>query len=69
MDETQKIINAQRARGVNFGEGNLFEQAKMLIPILIPLFENSIKRAEDLAVAMEARGYHKIVNSTRFSGH
>lgn len=66
MDETQKIINAQRARGVNFGEGNLFKQAKMLIPILIPLFVNSIKRAEDLAVAMEARGYQGGPNRSKY---
>lgn len=66
MDETQKIINAQRARGVNFGEGNLLAQAKMLIPILIPLFVNSIKRAEDLAVAMEARGYQGGPHRTKY---
>lgn len=66
MDETQKIINAQRSRGVNFGEGNLFKQAKMLIPILIPLFVNSIKRAEDLAVAMEARGYQGGPKRTKY---
>ncbi|HIX02017.1 MAG TPA: energy-coupling factor transporter transmembrane protein EcfT [Candidatus Ligilactobacillus excrementigallinarum] len=66
MDETQKIINAQRSRGVNFGEGNIIKQAKMLIPILIPLFVNSIKRAEDLAVAMEARGYQGGLNRTRY---
>ena len=57
MDETQKIMNAQRARGVDFGEGNLFEQMKAIIPILIPLFVSSFNRAEDLATAMEARGY------------
>lgn len=57
MDEAQKIMNAQRARGVDFGEGNLFEQMKVIIPILIPLFVSSLNRAEDLATAMEARGY------------
>ena len=57
MDEAQKIMNAQRARGVDFGEGNLFEQMKAIIPILIPLFVSSFNRAEDLATAMEARGY------------
>ena len=57
MDEAQKIMNAQRARGVDFGEGNLFEQMKAIIPILIPLFVSSLNRAEDLATAMEARGY------------
>ena len=57
MDEAQKIMNAQRARGVDFGEGNLFEQMKAIIPILIPLFVSSFNRAEDLATALEARGY------------
>ena len=57
MDEAQKIMNAQRARGVDFGEGSLFEQMKAIIPILIPLFVSSFNRAEDLATAMEARGY------------
>ena len=57
MDEAQKIMNAQRARGVDFGEGNLFEQMKAIIPILIPLFVSSFNRAEDLATAMEAGGY------------
>ena len=57
MDEAQKIMNAQRARGVDFGEGNLFEQMKAIIPILIPLFVSSFNCAEDLATAMEARGY------------
>ena len=57
MDEAQKIMNAQRARGVDFGEGNFFEQMKAIIPILIPLFVSSLNRAEDLATAMEARGY------------
>lgn len=57
MDEAQKIMNAQRARGVDFGEGNLFEQMKAIIPILIPLFVSSFNRAEELATAMEARGY------------
>ena len=57
MDEAQKIMNAQRARGVAFGAGNLFEQMKAIIPILIPLFVSSLNRAEDLATAMEARGY------------
>lgn len=66
MDETQKIMNAQRSRGANFGEGNIFKQARMLIPVLIPLFVNSIKRAEDLAVAMEARGYQGGPHRTKY---
>lgn len=57
MDETEKIMNAQRARGVDFGEGNLVQKMKAIIPLLIPLFVSSFNRAEDLATAMEARGY------------
>ena len=50
-------MNAQRARGVDFGEGNLVQKMKAVIPLLIPLFVSSFNRAEDLATAMEARGY------------
>ncbi|ANK60128.1 MULTISPECIES: energy-coupling factor transporter transmembrane component T family protein [Loigolactobacillus] len=57
MDETEKIMNAQRARGVDFGEGNIFQQMRAIVPLLIPLFVSSFNRAEDLATAMEARGY------------
>lgn len=57
MDETEKIMNAQRARGIDFGEGNLYNQMKSIVPMLIPLFVSSINRAEELATAMEARGY------------
>lgn len=57
MDETEKIMNAQRARGVDFGEGNVFQQMKAIVPLLIPLFVSSFNRAEDLATAMESRGY------------
>lgn len=57
MDETEKIMNAQRARGVDFGEGNVFQQMKSIVPLLIPLFVSSFNRAEDLATAMESRGY------------
>lgn len=57
MDETEKIMNAQRARGVDFGEGNMIQKVKAVVPLLIPLFVSSFNRAEDLATAMEARGY------------
>lgn len=57
MDDTTRIMNAQRARGVDFGEGSLIQKIKSVIPILIPLFASSFKRAESLAIAMEARGY------------
>lgn len=57
LDEAQTIMNAQRARGVDFNEGNLIKRVKAFIPILIPLFASAIRRAEDLAYAMESRGY------------
>lgn len=57
MDEATKIMNAQRARGVDFWEGGLFKQAKSLIPLMVPLFMSAFNRAEDLSTAMEARGY------------
>jgi len=58
IQETDKIINAQKARGADFDSGNLMQKAKALIPILIPLFISSFRRAEELAVAMECRCYH-----------
>lgn len=57
MDDTVRIMNAQCARGVDFGEGRLIQKIKSIIPILIPLFASSFKRADALATAMEARGY------------
>ncbi|MGT2933634.1 energy-coupling factor transporter transmembrane component T family protein [Streptococcus catagoni] len=57
MDDTTRIMNAQKARGVDFGEGSLIQKVKSIIPILIPLFASSFKRADALAIAMEARGY------------
>lgn len=57
MEETDKIMKAQIARGADFESGNLLKRAKSLIPILIPLFISSFRRATDLAVAMEARCY------------
>lgn len=57
MDDTTRIMNAQKARGVDFGEGNLIQKVKSIIPILIPLFASSFKRADALAIAMESRGY------------
>ena len=57
MDDTTRIINAQKARGVDFDEGSIVQKVKALITILIPLFATSLKRADSLAIAMEARGY------------
>lgn len=66
MDETEKIMNAQRARGVDFGEGSLVQKMKAVIPLLIPLFVSSFNRAEDLATAMEARGYQGGEGRTKY---
>ncbi|WP_099223070.1 FAD export ECF transporter transmembrane subunit FmnA [Listeria costaricensis] len=66
MEETDKIMKAQRARGVEFGEGNIFEQMKAVVPIFIPLFVGTFNRAEELADAMEARGYQGGEGRTKF---
>ena len=58
IEETDKIMKAQSARGADFESGNLIERAKAMIPLLVPLFLNAIKRADELALAMEARCYH-----------
>lgn len=76
IEETDKIIKAQMARGADFESGNLIRRAKNLVPLLVPLFINSFRRAEELATAMEARCYRggegrtkmnelKILNSDR----
>src|SRR5699024_10749774 len=58
MQETDKISKAQASRGVDFRTGKLRDRIKAIIPLLVPLFVSAFKRAEDLAMAMEARGYH-----------
>ena len=58
MEETDKIMKAQSARGADFDSGNIIQRAISLIPILVPLFISAFRRANDLAMAMEARGYH-----------
>jgi energy-coupling factor transport system permease protein len=55
LEETDRLIKAQTARGVNFEKGNLFKRLQQLIPILVPLFVSAFRRADDLAIAMEAR--------------
>ena len=57
MEETDKIMKAQEARGADFESGNILDRAKALIPILVPLFVSAFRRANDLAMAMEARCY------------
>lgn len=58
IEETDKIMSAQRARGADFESGNLLDRAKALVPILVPLFISAFRRADELAVAMECRCYH-----------
>ncbi|USG66084.1 energy-coupling factor transporter transmembrane protein EcfT [Brevibacillus ruminantium] len=67
MEETDKIMKAQMARGANFTSGNLLRRIQHLIPIVIPLFIGAFRRAEDLALAMEARGYRGGVGRTRLN--
>lgn len=57
IEETDKIINSQKARGADFAEGGLIKKAKALIPVLVPLFVSSFRRADELAIAMESRCY------------
>lgn len=65
IEETEKIIKAQTARGADFESGNLLNRAKALLPILVPLFLSAFKRADELAIAMEARCYHGGEGRTR----
>ena len=67
MEETDKIIKAQQARGADFESGNILQRAKSLIPILIPLFVSSFRIAQELALAMEARCYHGGDGRTRMN--
>ena len=65
IDETDKIMSAQRARGADFDSGNLIQKARSLVPLLVPLFISSFRRADELAVAMECRCYHGGEGRTR----
>lgn len=65
IEETDKIMSAQKARGADFETGSLLHRAKALIPILVPLFISSFRRADELAVAMECRCYHGGEGRTR----
>ena len=65
IEETDKIMKAQAARGADFESGNLLQRAKALIPLLVPLFLSAFKRADELAMAMEARCYRGGENRTR----
>ena len=65
IEETDKIMSAQRARGADFESGNLMQRAKALVPLLVPLFISAFRRADELAVAMECRCYHGGEGRTR----
>lgn len=65
IDETDKIMKAQKARGADFESGGIIQKAKSLVPLLIPLFISSFRRADELAMAMEARGYRGGAGRTR----
>ena len=65
IQETDKIMSAQKARGADFETGNLFQRAKALLPLLVPLFVSAFRRADDLAIAMESRCYHGGEGRTR----
>ena len=65
IEETDKIMSAQQARGADFESGNLLQRAKALIPLLVPLFISAFRRADELAVAMECRCYHGGQGRTR----
>ena len=65
IDETDKIMKAQKARGADFESGGIIQKAKSLVPLLVPLFISSFRRADELAMAMEARGYRGGAGRTR----
>ena len=65
IDETDKIMMAQKARGADFESGGIIKRAKSLIPLLVPLFISSFRRADELAMAMESRGYRGGAGRTR----
>ena len=65
IEETDKIMKAQMARGADFESGNLLQKAKAMVPLLVPLFVSAFRRATDLAMAMEARCYHGGEGRTR----
>ena len=65
VEETDKIMSAQKARGADFETGNLFQRARALLPLLVPLFVSAFRRADELAMAMECRCYHGDEGRTR----
>ncbi len=66
MEETERIISAQKARGADFESGNLFSRVKALLPVLIPLITSAFRRADELGDAMDARCYNGSTNRTKY---
>lgn len=69
VDETDKIVNAQKARGADFETGSVFKRAKALIPVFVPLIVSAFRRADELAEAMECRCYHGDDGRTRYKAY
>ena len=67
LEETDKIMKAQMARGADFESGNIIQRAKAMVPIMVPLFISAFRRADELAMAMEARCYRGGVGRTRLN--
>ena len=65
LDETDRIMKAQSARGADFVTGSIIQRAKNMVPLLVPLFISAFRRADELAIAMEARCYRGGINRTR----
>ena len=66
MEETNKIILAQKARGADFDTGGVLKKAKAMIPVLVPLFVGAFRRADELALAMDARCYSSVAKRTKY---
>ncbi|MFU8794484.1 MAG: energy-coupling factor transporter transmembrane component T family protein, partial [Dethiobacteria bacterium] len=65
MEESQRLMRAQVSRGADFETGSIFRRAQNLVPLIVPLFVSAFRRADDLALAMEARGYRLGAKRTR----
>ena len=65
LEETDRIMRAQKARGASFDTGNIIQRGRAMLPILLPLFISAFRRAEELAIAMESRCYHDGQGRTR----
>ena len=66
MEETNKIMLAQKARGADFDTGGALKKAKAMVPVLVPLFVGAFRRADELALAMDARCYSSVAKRTKY---